>query len=102
MRRESLSDAAIFTPILRPRGTCCCLHAPVDAFQSALPTTMLFDYLPHGRNRQKKRRHLPMRIRSLAALLVLALFCVALGNRAPARADAEKKNVTAEIKSLKA
>ena len=43
-----------------------------------------------------------MRIRSLAALLVLALFCVALGNRAPARADAEKKNVTAEIESLKA
>ena len=35
-----------------------------------------------------------MKIRSLAALLVLALFCVALGNRAPARADGEKKNVT--------
>jgi hypothetical protein len=43
-----------------------------------------------------------MKIRSLAALLVLALFCVALGNRAPARADGEKKNVTAEIEALKA
>src|SRR6185437_7539860 len=57
---------------------------------------------PIGAIDKKKRRHLPMRIRSLAALLVLALFCVALGNRPPARADAEKKNVTAEIESLKA
>ncbi len=42
-----------------------------------------------------------MRIRSLAVLLVLALFCAAFGNRAPARADAGKKNVTAEIEALK-
>ena len=43
-----------------------------------------------------------MKFRSLAALLVLALFCVAPGNRAPARADGEKKDVRAEIEALKA
>lgn len=42
-----------------------------------------------------------MKIRLLAALLVLALFCVVLGNHAPARADAEKKDMRAEIEALK-
>lgn len=42
-----------------------------------------------------------MKLRSLAALLVLALFCVALVNHASTRADGEKKNMAAEIEALK-